>query len=311
MSNIQSLLTTRPPFPMVLDSTIISAFRSCPRKAFLEYVLHFKSRVPSVHLHAGACFAKGLEVLRQRYYVDGDSSDEALTEALRAMVVFWGDYQEPDGHAKSLTRMLGALEYYANVAFPLDNEKAPPAVLPSGARAIEFSFNEPIGIDHPETGDPILYCGRMDQICNFAGGLYGEDDKTTSSLGPTWGNQWDLRSQFTGYVWGAQRSGLELSGFLVRGISILKTKYDHMPALTVRPQWQVDRWLEQTRHDIARMIECWRAGYWDYNIDTACDYYGGCPFKQVCLSQDPEPWLESAFERRVWDPVGRKETLLP
>lgn len=299
----------RPPFPMVIDSTILSAFRSCPQRAFREYVQHYKTRNQSIHLHAGAAFARGLEVARKSFHTEGLDAQTSVAEGLRALVEFWGDYEAPDDAAKSLTRMLGALEYYFSV-WPLDNDEAPPATLPSGEKAIEFSFNEPLDIRHPESGDPILYCGRMDMIAEYAGGLFGEDDKTTSSLGASWAKQWDLRSQFTGYCWGAQRSGLLLQGFLVRGVSILKTKYDHMPAITYRPEWFIDRWLEQTHRDITRMIQCWESGWWDYSLDAACNEYGGCIFKNICLSKDPEPWLQSQFERRVWDPVGRTEVIL-
>ena len=34
----------RPEFPSVIDSSLISAWRSCPRKAFLEYFEHWKLR---------------------------------------------------------------------------------------------------------------------------------------------------------------------------------------------------------------------------------------------------------------------------
>jgi hypothetical protein len=150
----------------------------------------------------------------------------------------------------------------------------------------------------------------MDTVVNYAGGIFGEDDKTTSQLGASWPRQWDLRSQFTGYCWGAAQAGIPLQGFLVRGVSILKTKYDTMEALTYRPQWQIDRWYEQIHRDLERMVKCWEAGMWDYQLDNACNEYGGCIFRQVCLSKDPEPWLEGGFERRVWDPVGRTEVVL-
>jgi len=52
---------TRPPFPSVVDSTIIAAFRSCPQKAYLEFVEHWKIRDQSVHLVAGAAYAAGME----------------------------------------------------------------------------------------------------------------------------------------------------------------------------------------------------------------------------------------------------------
>ena len=296
----------RPPFPAVLDSTIIAAFRSCPQKAFREYVQHWKAKSPSVHLHAGGAFARGLEVGRKSFFSEGRSPDVSVARAVGALLEFYGNFECPEDSPKSATRMAGALEYYFN-QWPLETEQAPPAILPGGGRAIEFSFAEPIDATHPETGDPLLYCGRMDQICHYAGGFFGEDDKTASQLGASWPKQWDLRSQFTGYVWGAGRMGFKLSGFLVRGVSILKTKYDHMEAITYRPDWQVDRWYTQLLRDVARMKQCWQEGYWDYSLDHACVEFGGCPFKQICLAENPDPWLEANFERRIWDPVKREE----
>ena len=300
----------RPPFPEVLDSTIISAFRSCPQHAFREYIQHWKHIQPSIHLHAGGAFARALEVVRKSFYVEGRGEEESIALGCNAMVEFWGDFPEPEGSAKSLTRMLGAVEYYFHDAWPLSHDDAPPAVLRDGSRGIEVSVNEPIALIHPETGNPLLYCGRMDMIADYAGGLWGEDDKTTSSLGAQWPKQWDLRSQFTGYTWGAQRAGIHLDGFLIRGVSILKTRYDHLPAITYRPVWQIERWYNQLLRDVSRMVRCWREGYWDFALDNACNEYGGCPFKQICLAEDPEPWLKQSFTRRVWDPVGRVETLL-
>lgn len=297
---------TRRPFPEVLDSTNIAAFRACPRKWELEYHEHWKPRTPSVHLHAGGAYARGLEIARRSYYVDGKSSDESIADGLHALLKFYGDFPCPDDSAKSAARMAGALEYYFHV-WPLGDDPAVPASLPSGERAIEFSFAEPIDVLHPVTGNPIIYAGRMDMMVEYAGGLYGEDDKTTSSLGASWSKQWDLRSQFTGYCWAAHRAGMKLNGFLVRGVSILKTKYDNAEALTYRPQWMIDRWYEQLLRDVNNMKRMWEEGYFDYNLDGACNEYGGCGFRQICTTQDPQPWLETNFERRIWDPVAREE----
>lgn len=300
---------SRPPFPEVIDNTIRSAFVSCPRKAYLEYLCHFKPVEQSVHLHAGGAYAHGLEKMRVAFYQDGEDSDTALAIGLKALLEFYGDFECPTDSAKSLNRMLGALEYYAE-QYPLDRDTATPVHLPGGKRGIEFSFAEPVDLLHPETGNPILYVGRMDAVMDYAGGRYGLDDKTTSSLGASWSKQWDMRAQFTGYCWGAKQAGLPLDGFLVRGVSILKTKYDTQQALTYRPQWQIDRWAEQLPTDLLRMEQAWESGKWDYNLDESCNAYGGCPFKKVCLSQDPRRWLETGFVRRVWDPVNRVETVL-
>ena len=300
-------MTTRPPFPEVIDNTIRSAFVSCPQKCYREYLQHFKPRDPSVHLHAGGAYAHGLEKARVAFYQDGLSADDSLALGLKALLEFYGDFECPPDSAKSLERMLGALEYYFS-QYPMATDAAKPALIAGGKYGIEFSFAEPIPeVTHPETGNPLIYCGRMDMLTDFAGGRYGEDDKTTSSLGASWSKQWDLRAQFTGYCWGAAQAGIPLSGFLVRGVSILKTKYDTQQALTYRPLWMIERWYEQLTRDLTRMKECWSSGYWDYNLDESCNAYGGCIFKKVCLSQEPERWLETEFVQRKWDPVNRVE----
>jgi hypothetical protein len=150
----------------------------------------------------------------------------------------------------------------------------------------------------------------MDMMVTYEGMNLGEDDKTTSQLGASWPRQWDLRSQFTGYVWGASRAGIKLDGFLVRGVSILKTKYDTLQAITYRPAWLIERWYEQLLRDITKMKQAWESGYWDWNLDHACAEYGGCPFKSVCQMRDPAQLLEQQFQRRRWDPVSRTETVL-
>lgn len=301
-----SLTTSRPPFPEVIDSTLRSTFVSCPRKFYLQYVEHFKPREQSVHLVAGGAYAEGIEQARLAYYRDGKSSEEALAIGLKALLIFYGDFECPPESAKSCERMLGALEYYWS-QYPPGEDAAKPALIAPGKYGIEFSFAEPIDATHPETGNPILYCGRMDGVMDYAGGRYGEDDKTTTSLGASWSKQWDLRSQFTGYTWGCQQAGIPLNGFLIRGLSVLKTKYDTQQALTYRPQWMIDRWYKQLLRDVERMKESWASGYWDYSLDEACMSYGGCPFRKPCLSQDPTLWLDTEFTRRKWNPVTRQE----
>ena len=299
----------RPPFPTVLDSSMIGSFRSCPYKFATEYLWHWKPKSQSVHLIAGAAYAKGLEVAREAFYLHGKSPDEALGAGVGALLASYGSFECPPDSAKSPTRMAGALEFYFS-RYPMADDPAQPVRLPGGKIGVEFSFAEPIDATNPETGDPILYVGRMDMICDYASGTFGEDDKTTSALGASWSKQWDLRSQFTGYCWGAAKTGFPLSGFLIRGVSILKTKYDTAEALTYRPQWMIDRWYDQLLRDVARIKAAWESGVWDYSLDAACNEYGGCAFKQVCLSRDPQPWLEGSFERRKWDPVNRTENLV-
>lgn len=300
---------TKPMFPHTFDSTMLGAFRSCPQKMFRTYVEHWKPKSESVHLVAGGAFAKGIEVARKAFYELRASREDAEAAGLHALLLAYGDFECPPESAKSASRMAGALQFYFD-NYPLGDDGTTPLRLANGKYAIEFSFAEPLDIAHPVSGDPILYTGRADMLAEFAGGNYCVDEKTTSSLGASWGKQWEMRSQFTGYQWAAGRAGINIQGTLVRGVSILKTKYDHLQHVTYRSPYEVERWLAQTHKDIQRAIAMWRAGYWDFALDHACAEYGGCSMTSICKSNDPESWLPMYFERRVWDPLARKETTI-
>lgn len=297
----------KPMFPHTVDSTMLATFRSCPQKFFRQYVQHWKPKAESVHLVAGGAFAKGIEVARKAFFEEGASHLTAQSAGLKALIEHYGDFECPPDSAKSLHRTAGALEFYFE-QYPFGQDGMDPVTFPDGRRGIEFSFAEPLPFHHPVTGDPILYTGRSDMVANFAGGIYVVDEKTTSSLGASWPRQWEMRAQFSGYLWALRRIGVEPAGAIVRGVSILKTKYDTMQAITYRSPYELERWEEQTCRDLARMQRMWEEGWWDYALDHACAEYGGCSMTQVCKSSDPEIWLPSYFEKRVWDPLLRKET---
>lgn len=299
----------RPDFPQIIDNSLINTFRSCPRKAFLEYFEHYKPGQQSVHLHAGAAFAHGCEVARRAFYDKGLDHDAALGKGVLALWSSYGDYEPPEDSAKHPLRMAEALVYFFD-SWPFATDHAKPMLKPDGSSAVEFSFAEPLDILHPESHEPLIYAGRADMVVTLAQGIFIEDDKTASALGAAWHQQWDLRAQFTGYVWAARQMDLEVTGVLIRGVAILKTEFKHAEEISFRPKWEVERWHEQTLRDIRRMIAAWNEGYFDYNLGDACSSFGGCMFKNVCKSNDPDTWLSSYFERRVWNPITRLETAL-
>lgn len=297
------------PFPELIDSSMLAAFKSCPQLFYKTYIQDYKSKGLSVHLKAGGAFAKGIEITRVAYYEQAHSIDDAIAKGLQALIEAYGDYQCPADSAKSLERMCGAFEFYWS-NYPLSDTDCTPITLPGGKRGIEFSFAQPIPIAHPESGDPLIYCGRLDALLNYAGGIFMCDEKTTTQLGASWSRQWDLRSQFTGYAWGCRENGIKVDGVIVRGVSILKTKYDTQQAISYRPEWAIDRWYAEMLEWVKDIKECWRTGRWRHNLDHACAEYGGCQFREACSSQDEGPWLETYFERRKWNPLLRTETLV-
>lgn len=302
-------ITTEIHFPSVIDNTARSQFITCPTKWAYSNCYNIAPKAGSIHLHAGGAFASGLEYTRKAYYDEGLSPAEAIKKGTEQLLAFYGDFECPEHINKTKSRMMEALwEYFSE--YPLGKDPVVPLKSASGKHAIEFTFSVPLPITHPETGDPLLYAGRFDMLGVHQDTLYAVDEKTTSQLGKSWLDQWDLDSQFTGYCWAAQQYNFPVGGAIIRGISILKDKYGHAQAIIHRPQWQLDRWYENLLWNINDMIMTYERLCEQSSIKMAldkavCAQYGGCSYLSLCKSPTPERWIEIDYSPRNWNPLHK------
>lgn len=293
-------------FPAYVDSTMRASFVACPAKFFAEYIMNRRHTSPSVHLNAGKAFAKGVEIARLSYWDKQLSEPEAILEGQLALFKSYVNAEQFADENKCLPRMLLALEaYFKKWGFGGDHFM--PYKLSNASSALEFSFSIPIeDCRHPETGDPILYCGRFDWIAQHCetGALYAADEKTTSQLGATWPLQWRHRAQLTGYVWAGRQYGIDLQGALIRGISILKNDFGHAESLQIRTQFYIERWYQQIISDINRMIACYERNYFDFNFSDSCNSYSApCSYTDACSSSRYNDFLKANFEHHRWNPL--------
>lgn len=290
-------------FPSVIDSTMRSSFVDCPQKFYRSFIQGLTPSEGSVHLVAGAAFARGCEVVRKLVWGDGHDLESALAEGIIAALDEYGDFECPDKINKTPERVCEALVEYFSEYPPATDHIQP--FFHDDKPAVEFSFAIPLDIAHPETGEPILYAGRFDCIGQYQNGLWVVDEKSTSQLGASWLKNWHLRSQITGYCWAARQFGIPVNGAIIRGISFLKKSFGHAEAIEFRPDWMIDRWYFQLHMDITRMVECWNNGYWDFALDHACASYGGCTFQRLCTVNNPEQWVSQYYHVRRWSPLDR------
>lgn len=296
-------------FPATIDNSIRSNFAACEAKFHHGFISNLSPAGTSVHLHAGGAFAHGIEATRRAFYEGGASSEDAIGHGIAELLLYYGDFDCPPESAKSAERMAGALEFYFE-RYGLENDYIKPWT-DGHSTGIEFSFAIPLPIAHPETGNPILYTGRFDMLGEHRdGSLFIVDEKTSTQLGASWSKQWEMDAQFTGYCFGARQYGKPVAGAIIRGVSILKTKYDSVECPIYRSNWQIDRWYRQLLRDVQRMIEIWRDGDPNYQLDkSSCGAYGGCSFALLCNSPHPEKWAAIDFEPRQWHPMLREERL--
>lgn len=290
------------PFPGFFDNTMRGTFVACPLKFKRSFIDNLAPIEPSIHLHAGGALASALDTARKAFYSGHASEDEALALGATELIRFWGDFPK-EHETKSLARMLEAYDdYFREYRLPFDTIKP---LMQDGKPSTEFSFALPLPIDNPDTGEPMIYTGRFDMLGMFQDTLFVVDEKTTSQLGQSWQQQWDLKSQFTGYCAAAKSYGYPVAGAIIRGIGLLKSGTTFAQVIEYRPDWQIDRWYEQLLRDIKRAIQCYQTGIWDVALDEACATYGGCAFRRLCLSQHPEQWIDGYFTERNWNPLGK------
>lgn len=293
-----------PSLPRVIDSTIRGDYNSCHTKGFWSFQRKLGPKDASTDLIAGGAFAKGLEVTRKLFYgPDKLPYPDALRQGMQAALVEYGGHSPPEHKKlKSVDRVVLALaDYFEH--YPMPSDHIQPHMI-KGTPCVEFTFSIPLPINHPETGEPFLYAGRFDMLGVRNGQLVVDDEKTTSQLGPTWINKWNLRGQFTGYIWACQQYGFPVLGAIVRGVSFLTKGFGHAESIQLRAQWQLDQWYDQLLHDVERMVRAWKAGWYDQDFNETCAEYSGCPFQVLCTAQNPENWV-SKFAVREWDPLAK------
>ena len=292
-------------FPEVIDSTMLSDYLACPKKFHWGYIRRLQSSKPSIHLHFGGVFAAALDAMRQCYYGGAATLDQALAQGFRIASLRWGNEELDAFPPKTFFTCVELLAYYIET-HPFGTDPIQPYFRPNGAPATEFTFAIPLeSILHPDTNQPLVYAGRFDLLGQYNNSLFVVDDKTTSQLGPSVMTQWALRGQFIGYCWAAKQYGYPVAGAVVRGLCIRTTGFDHAEPIIYAPDWLIARWAKRTESALRRMIEDWKAGYFPENFDNACTHYSGCQFRQLCETNNPEPWVDTHYVERTWDPLKK------
>jgi hypothetical protein len=305
-------------FPLIIDNSQIGDFRKCPERWFEKYCRRITLIDSNVHLVSGGAYAKGVEVTRKLFWDDNLPMREALRAGMRAAIRYYGAFEPHGKHwGKNIWRVLGAMEWHFN-KWPIDKGIVP--FLPAGSlkHAIEFSFAEPLPIANPDNGEPLIYAGKCDMIGqDLAAGILGPvDDKTTTQLGDYWLARWDMSSQMFGYIWAAKRAYPEYAHLIqcafIRGVSILKTKYGEADARCYAREDQLDKWYQNTLQTLGRMVETYTR-LRDHAIPPekawgdACSDFGGCAFKMLCESENPEVWIPVHFTENTWNPLESRD----
>ena len=302
--------------PQHVDSTMLSSFRACPHLFYEEFCLGLRGGGANIHLHAGGCFAEARKVFNTEYHLNGKDLWRAKRKAHQAFQLRWGDVEPTDPrwqNVKDMGTMWLSFEDFLST-YPPESDHVQPFFI-EGIPTFEHKFAIPLLPDdgfplHPVSKLPFLFTGRFDMLGTWHGRPCVEDDKTGSAAGPTWSDQWTLRSQFIGYCWACQQEGIEnLDTVVIRGVIPYKKEIRQLEAVKHYPSHVLDRWLERTRWDLDLLVHYHNHGFWPHDYADACSKFGSCAFLDLCYAKpENQNPTRTTYTVKRWDPLADDPT---
>ena len=218
---------------------------------------------------------------------------EGEEATLKAFASGYKDFPVPEGDKRTLKRGLECLEDYTK------RYKHNPF------KVIDVEVSHQVKI-HPL----LTYAARMDLIIEWEGKIYVMEHKTTSKLGSYFFDTFKLNHQVDGYHFACTDKYGECHGTWIDAMLIAKTKFNCLRDIVGRGPKHKEHFIEELL-DIEKNMR-WAEKEQSYPLDKgSCDYYGACPYKDLCYYRYDEKILSRVIETRytesIWDAAKGKE----
>lgn len=279
--------------PIIVDSTSMMTFKSCPRKFFYRIVLGFTEKVSQPYFRFGSAYHKFREIL-ELHYKAGNNEAACLEPALvAAKTLFNKEGGNPPLDSKWNFLNEPRLVKTCNAAWVKWVEEKQAGIIKV------ISFEQPFIL---EMKDGTLRAGRADQIVSWRGEIWGRDWKTTSKELIYYERSLEPNEQFTGYTWAEGKlQGAFCKGQIVDVVMNSKTKGPEIkPFTTTRSQGQLDKWEEDHSWWVRQMKSARDEDNYPMN-ENACAF---CPFHRVCKLTSESGMmseLKTYYKHEPWD----------
>lgn len=302
------------------DATSMKLAYECPRKYFYTMLHDWDDPMRSVHLIFGGHYARALETYHKLRILHDRTHDEAtLAVVEQTLIESWihnldagGNRIPGTGHpqqflstSKTRENLIRTIIWYLEEFVDTD---LPTFVMVNGQPAVELSFKL-------EVDNDLVWCGHLDRVIEYdKSSHFIQDQKSTgSTINASYFRKYDLDIQMSNYTFaGKAIFNMPIKGVMIDGAQIAVGFSAFMRGYTYRTSDQLNEFYEQTQRKIAE-IQLMSKRYAD-SLDerafpmnfTACENYGGCPFKPVCTTRpnDREKYLRATLKKRtMWNPL--------
>ncbi len=276
----------------IWDNSTISCFQTCRRKYYWSYVRHLRPQVKGTALLFGGAIHEALDC-----YYKNDNREQGAVEAIK---LFKSIYASPEGDdLRSQENGVKLLMWYF----------------------VKYKHETCTVAGKPEEGfvffcGDVLYGGRLDLPIEWDGQLWIMEHKTTTRLGASYFNQFELDKQITGYIVALEEySGRECSGAIIN----VMEPWKDVKRVTAKTKQPEDHFLrkpltrskqlkDRFRYNVQAIVRdiTWCEEHNEYQEaekKEACFYYNrNCPYLQLCQYGENEKVIARDYVVEKWEP---------
>lgn len=302
-----SFSLTLPTLQVAWDSTSLSALKTCARYYYYSIIKGYEPKQRSFHLEFGIIYHSALELYDHKRFEGLDHDTSTMAAVDHALKATWNrelnrPWSSGDQHKNRFT-LLRTIVWY------LEQFKDDPirtVRLENGKPAVELSFRHQFPKEF-KSGDEAILCGHIDRLGEIAGQVWVLDRKTTKHAinDGHYFKRYSPDNQMSTYsVAGKIVYNIAVQGVIIDAAQIMVTFSRFQRGFANRTPSQLDEWIKDTTYYMGQAEKYAEEDYWPQN-DKSCFNFGGCQYRGIC-SRSPEVremFLESDFNKRVWDPM--------
>lgn len=311
-----------------IDYSSLDTYIKCPRKFLFQYVMHLRSRVPSIDLVFGSCWHYALEQgykhLATATEVGQATTPERLSQISEsAFNALWSIEGAPHWPDEDLV-FPKSPGHAANMLHAYWKQELPRFTGATRIIGIEAPFNIDLGIIKP--GLPV-YTGRMDLVVQDGDQLSIIDHKTTKSISAITHPGFEISMQTDGYLT-AGHMYYDCIPTMTYSIALCqKSKIAFHQYRIIKAKYAIDRFLYEVAElcdDIHNNLNLFQYELQDLTSRRdiiasfprrpgyACTaYFRTCPYFNICgIRNNPLLWHNDppqGYDINEWDPSTHEE----
>lgn len=298
---------TRPTLQVNWSANSLGTLKTCPQRYMREKIQGWR-RKGNIHLDFGSKYAEAMDVYQKaRETADHESALRAVVKHIinlgtRTAEGVWQPWdtnkEHKDYKLKNRDTLMRAVVWYLE---EFKDNHAQTIRLADGTFASELTFKFGTTLYAP-CGTEYTLHGKLDRLVDFGGDVFVLDNKTTkSTISNHYFKQFTPNNQITLYTLAGQIVfNAKVKGVIIDAAQLAVGFARFSRALIFRTQRSLDEYLKDLTFWLRAAEQYAEADHWPMN-DTACDKFGGCPFREICAA-DPgvrDMYLKTSFERRV------------